>query len=314
MKQKETIRIGSRGSRLALWQAEYISQCLATVGLSSEIIVINTKGDKILDRSLSKIGSKGLFTAELEEALIDGHIHIAVHSAKDMSTSLPDELEVISYTERELVNDALVSHKDLTLDTPGIVIGTSSTRRVALLRHYYPHVRIVDMRGNLQTRVKKMEEGACDALLLAYAGAHRMDFGPLIKQKISTEQFIPAVGQGTLAIEASKQLDPVLRSKIVEATSNKEAELQTQAETTYLRLINGGCSIPVFALAEIYDEKLKISGGIVSLDGKTIIKDSIIGPKQDAREIGRQLFDSIKGKGGLEILTNIKRDQNEKNN
>lgn len=306
------VKIGSRGSKLALWQAEYVGSCLRKEGLDYEIVVINTKGDQILDRSLSKIGSKGLFTAELEEALLNGHIDIAVHSAKDMPSSLPENLEIISYTQREIVNDALVSHKAVELSTKDLVIGTSSTRRVALLKHFYPHVKIVDMRGNLQTRVRKMEEGTCDALLLAYAGAHRMDFGSMIKQIIDTEEFIPAVGQGALAIEASKSLNETVKKQIINATSHAETELQLKAETTFLALINGGCSIPVFALAEIYGENLKISGGIVSLDGKTIVRDSIIGSKQDAQQIGLQLFESIKAKGGLEILKKIKTDQDEK--
>lgn len=307
------VKIGSRGSKLALWQAEYVGHCLEKVGLSYEVVVINTKGDQILDRSLSKIGSKGLFTAELEEALLQNDIDIAVHSAKDMPSSLPENLEIISYTERETVNDALVSHKDVNLANPNLVIGTSSTRRVALLKHFYPHVNIVDMRGNLQTRVRKMEEGACDALLLAYAGAHRMDFGPMIKQVISTEEFIPAVGQGALAIEASKSLNKTLKDQIIKATSHPETELQLKAETTFLALINGGCSIPVFALAEISNETLKISGGIVSLDGKNNVRDSIVGSKHDASQLGVKLFESIKAKGGLEILKKIKTDQDEKN-
>ena len=312
MESNNLVKIGSRGSKLALWQAEHISECLRNIGLSSEIVVINTKGDQILDRSLSKIGSKGIFTAELEEALLNNEIHIAVHSAKDMSTTLADGLEVIAYTKRELVHDALVSHKEVSIDTPNLIVGTSSTRRVALLKHYYPHIKVVDMRGNLQTRIKKMEDGACDALLLAYAGAHRMNFGNLIKEKLPLDKFIPAVGQGTLAIEASIKLDKALREKIIRATSYSETELQMQAETTFLRLINGGCSIPVFALAEIYGENLKITGGIVSLDGKTIVKDTIVGHKNLASELGIQLYEVVKSNGGLEILKSIKADQNEK--
>lgn len=151
------VRIGTRGSKLALWQAEYIADCLQKSGLETEIVIITTKGDLILDKTLSKIGSKGLFTAELEEALVKNQVHIAVHSAKDMPSSLSEGLEIISYTSREIVNDALISHKDVDLTQP-ITVGTSSTRRVAMLKHFYPHIKIVDMRGNLQTRVKKWKK------------------------------------------------------------------------------------------------------------------------------------------------------------
>lgn len=301
----KTIRIGSRGSKLALWQSEHIAACLKKVGLDSEIIVINTKGDQILDKSLSKIGSKGLFTAELEEALVDGSVHIAVHSAKDMSTTLAEGLEIIAYTEREIVNDALISHKNVSLND-NIIVGTSSTRRVALLKHFYPHIKIVDMRGNLQTRVKKMEEGACDALLLAYAGAFRMDFGPMIKQVLDLGEFIPAVGQGTLAIEAATKLEPELKKKIQEATANTEATYQLKAETTFLRLINGGCSIPVFALATIKGDEITITGGIVSLDGQELIVEIASGKCTDAETIGSKLYEMVKNKGGIEILEKIK--------
>ena len=204
------IKIGTRGSKLALWQAYYVEKLLQAGGLSTEIVIIETKGDKILDRALSKIGSKGIFTEELEEQLRSGGIDVAVHSAKDLQSDLGEEFEILAFTERERVNDVLVSHNTaLTLSQGGsFVIGTSSTRRVALLKYFYPHLKTVDMRGNLQTRLRKLEEGHCDALLLAYAGVHRMGYDDRIAEFLSLEEFIPAVGQGSVAIECAVSLDP----------------------------------------------------------------------------------------------------------
>src|SRR5690554_4482100 len=171
------IRIGTRGSKLALYQANHVAGLLKLKGLDTEIVPIETLGDKILDVSISKIGSKGVFTEEIEEQLRAGHIDIGVHSAKDMPSELPDGFELVAFTERELVNDVLVSlDKNITLDTNPLVVGTSSNRRLATLKRFYPHVKTVAMRGNLQTRVAKMEAGQCQALLLAYAGVHRMGY------------------------------------------------------------------------------------------------------------------------------------------
>src|SRR5688572_20866948 len=163
-------RIGTRGSKLALWQAEYVADLIKPSGYQTEIIPIETKGDKILDVSIAKIGSKGVFTEEIEEKLLDGSIDIAVHSAKDLASEIKDELELVAFTERELANDVLLSiKKDLTLKAENIRVGTSSTRRVAFLKHFYPTIIPVNVRGNLQTRLSKLQAGECDALLLAYA-------------------------------------------------------------------------------------------------------------------------------------------------
>ena len=169
------IRIGTRGSKLALWQAEYVKDKIVKAGHTAEIKIIQTKGDKILDVAISKIGSKGVFTEEIEAQLAVGNIDIAVHSAKDMQSELPNGFELIAFTEREKVNDVLVSHKaeiDINNKEKPIIIGTSSTRRIATLKHFYPHIKTDDIRGNIQPRIRKMEEGLCDAILLAYAGVH----------------------------------------------------------------------------------------------------------------------------------------------
>jgi hydroxymethylbilane synthase len=303
------IRIGTRGSKLALWQAYYVADLLKAKGLESKIVVIETKGDKILDVSIAKIGSKGVFTEELEDQLASGAIDIAVHSAKDMQSRLPDGFELIAFTEREKENDIILSHKpdiDLTVFSKPLVLGTSSTRRIATLKHFYPHVRTVEVRGNLQTRISKMESGLCDALLLAYAGAHRMGYDDLIRKELSLEEFTPAVGQGSVAIESSVVLDSGIKNSIVEACHHKETGYRLRAERSYLRVLEGGCSIPVFALAEINDGILFLKGGIVSLDGVERLVHQVIGKPEEAEQLGESLAAFILASGGDRILKEIK--------
>jgi hydroxymethylbilane synthase len=303
------IKIGTRGSKLALWQAYHIQDLLKLKGVDSEIIIIETKGDKILDVALSKIGSKGLFTEELEEGLRNGSIDIAVHSAKDLPSSLPDDLEIISFTKREKSNDVLVSlNNSLRLNSSAnFLIGTSSTRRNALLKHYYPNIKTCDMRGNLQTRMKKLEKGDCDAILLAYAGVHRMELDHFIIQNLDLYEFTPPVGQGTVAIEASINLDQELKNLIINATNDDETNICLQAERSYLNRLDGGCSIPSFAMASVSDNKLKIEGGIVSLDGSNIVRKSITGALIDAKSIGVNLAEEVLSDGGKEILIEIRK-------
>lgn len=304
-----TVRIGTRGSKLALWQAEYVATCLKEKGLEPEIVIIDTIGDKILDQSLSKIGSKGLFTEELEEQLQTGVIDIAVHSAKDLQTHLKNGMYILAITERELPNDVLVSHKPIpTLkEDSNIVIGTSSTRRRALLRKFYPNAKMVDMRGNLQTRIRKMEEGACDAMILAYAGMHRMGYDALIKEKLSFEEFTPATGQGTLAIEASETLDKE-KAKIIRDTLNDViTETAVIAERAFLRTLEGGCSIPVFALAQLTGIAYSLVGGIVSLDGTQYLRKEISFTASDAEQRGIELATALLKDGADAILAEIKK-------
>jgi hydroxymethylbilane synthase len=303
------VKIGTRGSKLALWQAYYVEELLQKSGLETEIILIDTKGDQVLDVSIAKIGSKGVFTQELEDQLLDGRIDIAVHSAKDMQSHLPEGFEIIAFTEREKENDVIVSHqKNISLaDTSkSLVLGTSSTRRVSTLKHFYPHVKTVEVRGNLQTRIRKMEEGLCDALLLAYAGVHRMGYDEMIVSELDLDEFTPAVGQGSVAIEVAESLNPELKTKITQACNHKETSQKLRAERAYLRVLEGGCSIPVFALANLEGEKLKLSGGIVSLDGKTRIAIEVTGTSDQPEELGKMLADRVFAAGGKEILDQIK--------
>lgn len=303
------VKVGTRGSKLALWQAYHVADLLKQKGLKSEIVVIETKGDKVLDVSIAKIGSKGVFTEELEEQLGAGKIDIAVHSAKDMQSSLPQGFELIAFTEREKVNDIILSHRsDIDYRDPGkpLVLGTSSTRRVATLKHFYPHIQTVEVRGNLQTRIAKMESGLCDALLLAYAGAHRMGYDSMIRHELSLLEFTPAVGQGSIAIESSEGLDTDIKQEIIAACHHEDTGYQLQAERSYLRVLEGGCSIPVFALAKVLGEALTLEGGIVSLDGKTRIVKRVSGDKKSAVSLGQQLAKLVLDAGGQGILKEIK--------
>lgn len=302
----QTIKIGTRGSKLALWQANYIAELLQQGGLKTEIITIDTTGDKMLDVSIAKIGSKGVFTEEIEEQLAQSSIDIAVHSAKDMQSVIPDRFELLAFTEREQANDVILSNKNNISLQDNIVLGTSSTRRIALLKKIYPHIKTVPVRGNLQTRIKRMKEGACDALMLAYAGVHRMGYEDMIAHILPTNEFIPAVGQGCIAIECCTDLDAVRKSQVRELTNHRSTEIQLLAERAYLRELEGGCSIPVFALARLGADEVSLTGGIISLDGKRIIKATEKGSITRSEEVGKALAEYVLSNGGAEILRKIK--------
>lgn len=305
------IRIGTRKSRLALWQAYYVQEKLEAAGASTEIVEIETKGDKILDVTIAKIGSKGVFTEEIEAQLKAGTIDIAVHSAKDMQSVLPKGFEILAFTKREVDNDVLVSeNKTLTLSKEAsFTIGTSSTRRVALLRHYYPNIKTVDMRGNLQTRLQKLRDGHCDALILAYAGVHRMGYDDMITQHLSREDFTPPVGQGSIAIETITALSEEKKELLQSTLNYEDTAACLAAERAYLRKLEGGCSIPAFANAQLDGNSVSISGGIVSLDGSEMIRHSVKVPRTEAGQAGTKLADYILAHGGRAILDEIRRQQ-----
>lgn len=300
-------RIGSRGSKLALWQAEYVASLIQPSGYRTEIVPIETRGDKILNVSIAKIGSKGVFTEEIEEKLLDGSIDIAVHSAKDLSSELHDELELVGFTEREIANDVLISvNKNISLQSESIKIGTSSTRRVAFLKHFYPTIEAVNIRGNIQTRITKLKNGECDALMLAYAGVHRMGYDDLIVEKIETSYFVPSVGQGTIAIECHKKLSFAKKEIIGRWVNHPETEACIRAERSFLKAIQGGCSIPVFGYAHLEGNLISLKGGIISLDGTQVIKVKQTGIIEDAKELGEVVAKEVLSRGGAEILKSIK--------
>jgi hydroxymethylbilane synthase len=302
------IKIGTRGSKLALWQAEHIAHLLRPSGMKTEIVTIETKGDKMLDVALNKIGSKGVFTEEIEAKLLDGSIDIAVHSAKDLSSELPDELELIAFTEREAVNDVLISHHfAVDLFQPGLRIGTSSTRRVAFLKHFYPNVVAVNVRGNLQTRVDKMKNGECDALMLAYAGVHRLGWDGMIVDKIETSYFVPAVGQGTIAIECHKKLDFKKKDALQRYVNHPDTEDCLRTERAFLKTLQGGCSIPSFGYAHYEGNLITLKAGIISLDGKRVVKVKDSAPAIESKELGRRVALEVLAEGGQEILDKIRK-------
>lgn len=299
------IRIGTRKSKLALWQAEYVAAKLKAGGVETELVLMETRGDKVLDVAISKIGSKGVFTEELEEQLKLGDVDIAVHSAKDLQSHLPDGFEIIAFTEREKINDVILADKPVDLNRE-VILGTSSTRRVALFRHFYPKVKTVDVRGNLQTRVKKMQDGLCDGLVLAYAGVHRMGYDKEIQVELSEEDFIPAVGQGSVAIEAHSNLSSEKMAAVRQLVNHPPTERRLLTERAYLAKLEGGCSIPVFALAKLSEAgAIALSGGIVSLDGSEKIVKSISG--EDPVTLGQNLADMVLSSGGDRILKDIRR-------
>ena len=301
------IKIGTRNSALAIWQANYIGSYLEKAGLNYELIAISTKGDQILDRSLSKIGSKGVFTEELEQMLRNGDIDIAQHSAKDLPSTLPEDLQLIAFTEREKSHDVLLSlDPNFTLNTPGAYqIGTSSTRRRAFLGHLYPSLKPVEMRGNLQTRLEKLKNGDCDAMILAYAGVYRMDMSAYISEHLPLDQFIPAVGQGSVAIQCAKTLSRDLQNIIRSACNHEATEICILAERELLSKLDGGCSVPVYGHAHIEKDVVNLTGGVLSLDGQQKIEFSLVG--KNPIELGQKLADQLIGAGASELLKEIRR-------
>ncbi|MES2794996.1 MAG: hydroxymethylbilane synthase [Bacteroidota bacterium] len=302
------IKLGTRASKLALWQAIEVKKMLEKVGLAVEIVKIETKGDKILDRALSKIGSKGVFTEELETKLLSGEIDIVQHSAKDLQASLPKGLEIIAITKREKANDVVISFDEnfKLKNAKNHIVATSSTRRVATLKHYYSNIQTTDIRGNLQTRFKKLEEGIADAMILAYAGVHRMGYEKYIVEVLDLEMFTPAVGQGSIAIECAESLDITTKNLIRSACNHLESEICISTERAFLKTLQGGCSIPVFGYATVDNtSEINITGGIISLNGSQQISHIIVGTNPDS--LGNELGKYILENGGQEILDEIKR-------
>lgn len=302
------IKLGTRASKLALWQAIEVKKMLEKVGLAVEIVKMETKGDKIQNRSLAKIGSKGVFTEELEEKLLSGEIDIVQHSAKDLQATLPDGLELIAFTKREKVNDVLISFDEnfKLKNAKGHIVATSSTRRVAMLKRLFPGIITADMRGNLQTRFKKLDEGLADAMILAYAGVHRMGFDKYIVETLDIESFTPAVGQGSIAIESSVNLDAEIKDLVRQACNHNPSETCILAERAFLRTLHGGCSIPVFGYATLDEDSIiHLTGGIISLNGTEQVRHTLTG--KNPYLLGENMGKYILQNGGKEILEEIRR-------
>ncbi len=296
------IKIGTRKSKLAMWQAEWASGRLTDEGYSVEVIPIETKGDKILDVTISKIGSKGVFTEELEQMLSNQEIDVAIHSAKDIQSQLPEEFELLAFSDREVVNDVIVSLSEFNENK--MVIGTSSTRRVAFMKNFFPQFEVVDMRGNLQTRIRKMKDGHCDGLMLAAAGVLRMNYQGMISKYLDTNEFIPAVGQGSIAVQCHKDLSQPKKQAIRDVLNNEQTERTILCERSFLAAMDGGCSIPIFGLATKQEKNLALKGGIISLNGSRKVVKEVTGSIPS--EIGMELAEKVLASGGDKILAEIK--------
>ena len=243
---------------------------------------------------------------ELEESLREGRIDIAVHSAKDVPSTLSNEFEILAFTKREEAEDVLISHKDFSWHTPNVKIGTSSQRRKALLRRYMPrHIEIVNIRGNLQTRIKKMKDGLCDALLLAKVGVRRMGFDEYIKYTLPLHTFTPIAGQASLAIEISVDMTHDLKKKLYHVLNHSLTQKAVEAERTFLKIIEAGCSQPVFVHARSDEETCSIKAGILSTDGKESIDGSETGALDENKKLATKLSKDILNRGGMDLLKSV---------
>ena len=303
----QKITIGTRGSLLALWQANWVKAQLEKhhPGIEVEIRVISTKGDRVLDVSLPKLGEqgKGLFTKELEDALFEHRADLAVHSLKDLPTELPAGLQIGAICEREDVRDALVARSGIKTfgELPKrAVIGTSSLRRQAQLLAARPDLLIRPIRGNVDTRLRKLDEGAYDAIVLAAAGLHRLGHAARITEHLSKDLMVPAVGQGALAIET--RTDDAAIGKIIHALDHEATLLACRAERAFLKGLGGGCLVPIAAYATIQADLMTLTGLVASADGSEIVRERRTGPSRAPEILGQQLADELLGRGAERLL------------
>ena len=304
---RRSLVLGTRGSRLAVWQAEWVQARLREIApdVAVRLQRIKTSGDKILDVPLAKVGGKGLFIKEIEEALLQGTIDLAVHSMKDVPTALPDGLEILCVPEREDPHDALISRDAQPLDRlpHGARIGTSSLRRQAQLLHRRPDLKIEMLRGNLDTRLRKLRDGEFDAIVLAAAGLKRMGWAQQITEYLPPEVSLPAIGQGALGIEGRRDDDFV--REIVSSLEHPPTRTAVTAERALLDRLEGGCQVPIAAHATLSGKRLRLEGLVASVDGRRLVQDRVEGQAEDARELGMRLAEQLLRQGGEAILNEI---------
>ena len=304
---KSPLRIGTRGSPLALAQAYETRERLSIAfGLSLnsfEIVVIKTTGDKVLNRPLKEIGGKGLFTKEIEEALLQESIDIAVHSMKDMPVQQPDGLILDTFLPREDVRDAFVSriHKSLADIPQGATVGTSSLRRKAQLMSKRPDLKIVEFRGNVQTRLKKLDDGVAECTFLAVAGLNRLKMEDIITAPISTDEMLPAVAQGAIGIERREKDTKV--ATMLEAIHNSTTGLLLSAERAFLEALDGSCETPIAGLAEFKNENLRFRGEILKTDGSEVYSDEQVVSKEDATLVGIEMAHKLLSQAGNDFFS-----------
>ena len=295
--------IGSRGSQLALWQANHIRTLLRERGHEVEIEVIKTTGDKITDVALAKVGTKGMFTKEIEEAFAAGRVDLAVHSLKDLPTEIPPEFEIVAITKRQDPRDVLVSRNHATIDElpHGARVGTSSLRRQAQLKSRRPDLDIHPLRGNVDTRLRKLEAGDYEGIILAAAGVNRLGLTALVKQVIAVEVICPAAGQGALGIEIRKGDDAT--GHYLSFLNDNAACQTTMAERALLNKLGGGCQVPIGAFAELRNGQIHLDGVVAHPDGSVVLRESRDG--SDPERLGDQVGESLLSRGGDAILQEV---------
>ncbi|CAM5190911.1 hydroxymethylbilane synthase [Oligella ureolytica] len=304
MNLPEKIVIATRASRLALWQAEFVQEALQNQypGLKVKLLKMTTKGDQIIDRSLSKIGGKGLFVKELETALLDGRADLAVHSLKDVPMELYEEFSLSTILKRADPRDAFVSNKYENLDDlpEGAIVGTSSLRRESQIRAHYPKLEVQPLRGNLDTRLGKLDAGNYDAIILAASGLERLGLGDRIRSRLSLEQSLPAAGQGALGIEILASRDDM--RELLSFLSCQEATAATTAERAISQALGGSCQVPIAAHGIVEDNQLFLRAMVALPDGSESISTEVRGDLTNAQELGRQAADDLLAQGGQRIL------------
>ena len=302
----KNIRIGTRDSQLAMWQAEWVKNKLMIFYPEDkfELVPMKTKGDKILDVPLSKIGDKGLFTKELEQGLLNDELDMAVHSLKDLPTVLPKGLTISTFCEREEPRDVFLSKNGILLeDLPsGAMIGTSSLRRKAQLKHYRPDLNFMDLRGNLQTRWKKLQESEMEGIVLAAAGVKRLGWEERITQILPEDIMLSAVGQGSVAIEIVESRSDIL--ELLSPLNDIATEQAVRAERALMRKLEGGCQVPIGALAQVVKGQIVLRGMVASLDGVSLIKAEAVGIDPEA--VGIEVANQLVAQGALTILAEIR--------
>ncbi|MGV8074520.1 MAG: hydroxymethylbilane synthase [Syntrophobacteraceae bacterium] len=301
------IYIGTRGSRLALKQSEMIRSALESIwpGLHVELQIIKTTGDKIIDAPLSKVGGKGLFVKEIEDALLDKRVDLAVHSLKDVPSALPEGLEIGAIPKREDPRDVLLTRhgEDLYGLRAHAGVGSSSLRRAAQIRRLRPDLEVLDLRGNLDTRLRKLQDGVYDAVVLAAAGLHRMGWLDMITAYLDPEEFVPAVGQGALGIEV-RSLDVDIR-RLLAPLHDPDTACAVDAERSFLRELEGGCQVPIGGHALVHGQMVVLCGLVASLDGCRIFRSKRSAPRAKANELGRRLARGLLESGARTVLDEI---------
>ena len=308
MAVKNNIVIGTRGSELALWQTNWVKSELQKLYPQLEIKteVIKTKGDNILDVSLSRIGDKGLFTKEIENALLLKKIDLAVHSLKDLPTTLPNGLQIGAVSKRIDQHDVFISNKFSSIEKlpEGASVATGSLRRKSQLLNFKPSLNIIDIRGNLQTRFKKFEDNGYDGMILAYAGVKRLGMDEKITQVIPVNIMLPAVSQGVMAVEVRDGDEDIIR--LLDCINDSQSYIETSAERSFLRALEGGCQVPIGVYSIIDNNMLHMEGMVASIDGRKMLRDNISGEISDNVNIGSELAEKLKIKGAVKILNEIR--------